>query len=250
MMHLSKRLKRVAEQITDARTVADIGCDHAFTSIYLVRTGRTKKAIAMDIGRQPLLRAKEHIQMYQMQDCIEVRRSDGAKGLKRGEADVILISGMGGNLICRILNESAEKMKDAEQLVLSPQSDIPRVRKQIHALGFCIQKEEMVLDQNKYYVILSAVPGEEAYEQPEEYKYGKCLIEGQDPVFYEYLKKQYSQMDRVIASMEKSRLSEKSREHLEKQKKEQKQMIQILERYGDIYGEESESNSRKRSKGV
>mgnify|MGYP002870079011 CR=1 FL=1 len=227
-MHLSKRLRRVAENVTKVGTAADIGCDHAFTAIYLVQSGRAERAIAMDVGKEPLCRAKEHILQYQLEEKIDIRLSDGVKALKEGEAEAIVISGLGGQLMCRILEEGLGVVRSAKELILSPQSDIFPVRKKLHALGFCIVHEEMVFDRGKYYVILRAVPGVEKYEYPEEYIFGKCLIEKRDAVFYEYLKKQSRQLEAVIENMEKSSLSEDGKEQLEEQKERQSQMIQVL----------------------
>ena len=95
-MQLSKRLETVAGMVQSGGVVADVGCDHGFTSIFLVKKDLAKKAVAMDINPGPIERAREHIAQYEMEDRIETRLSDGLDGLTAGEADTILISGMGG----------------------------------------------------------------------------------------------------------------------------------------------------------
>ena len=96
MIKLSKRLQTVAHQVKCGGVAADIGCDHGFTSIYLIEQGLAKHVIAMDINEGPLERAKEHIREYGMEADIETRLSDGTAKLAPGEADTLLISGMGG----------------------------------------------------------------------------------------------------------------------------------------------------------
>ena len=91
-----ERLKCIASNVKSGGIVADIGCDHAFTSIYLVEEKLARGAIAIDINKEPLKRAWQHIQESGMEEYISVRLSNGARGLKKGEADTILISGMGG----------------------------------------------------------------------------------------------------------------------------------------------------------
>ena len=232
-MHLSKRLRRVAANVWGAETAADVGCDHGFTSICLVLEDRADRVIAMDIGKEPVRRAAEHVKQYGLEEKIEVRQSDGLKGLGMEEADALVISGMGGRLICRILHESEEKVKKMKQIILSPQSDFYLVRKCIHEFGFRIAQEEMVYDQKKYYVILRMVQGEEIYSSDEEYEYGRCLIEEKDPVFCDYIKDKYRKIQKVIETMEAGSLS--GRLSLQDRVKEKAVLGQILERLDEVF---------------
>ena len=232
-MKLSKRLRTVAEQVSDSEVAADVGCDHGFTSIYLVRTGRAKRVIAMDIGKEPLLRAKEHILQYGMEDKIEIRQSDGLEQLKKGEADTLVISGLGGQLMCRILKEGKEKLPEMRELVLSPQSDIRLVRELLHELGFCITREHMVLDAGKYYVIINAAKGVEKYSTEAEYIYGRDLIRRKEPVFFEYLQKEYRKVTEIIGRLKETKLSEEGSLLFMELLKKQEQICQLLHKMGE-----------------
>lgn len=231
-MHLSRRLRRLAGSVLSNGVVADIGCDHAFTSIYLVQQGLARSVIAMDIGEGPLSRAKEHIAQYHMQDKISVRLSDGAKELSPGEADTILISGMGGALICRILGESREVVRTVQEMVLSPQSEIHLVRRCIHEAGFMIASEEMVEEQGKYYVLIRAVPGQEKYTKETDYIYGKKLIEEKDKVFADFLQKEKCRVERVLAHMSEKELSASGERKREGLKQERVQILQVMSQIG------------------
>ena len=208
---LSKRLETVASCVGLCSTVADVGCDHGFTSIYLIENNMAKCGIAMDINKGPLERAKDHVREYNMENDIELRLSDGAKELVPGEADTLLISGMGGMLITKILNDSKEVVDDVKELVLSPQSDISLVRKCIHELGFSIDNEEMLTDQGKYYIVIRAVKGKECYNAEEDYIYGKKLLEKKDMIFYQYLLKEKERVNKVLNKLANMTLSDKAR---------------------------------------
>ena len=88
---------------TKGSRLADIGTDHGYIPIALVQEGRIPSALAMDVGKGPLSRAREHIHSQGLDTYIETRLSDGLTELHEGEADTVLIAGMGGMLMKRIL---------------------------------------------------------------------------------------------------------------------------------------------------
>ena len=104
-MELSKRLKAVAELVTPGMRLADVGTDHGYIPIYLTEAGVIPSAIAMDINKGPLERAKEHIREHGLEGKIQTRLSDGLKNLQMNEADCMIAAGMGGGLVIRILSE-------------------------------------------------------------------------------------------------------------------------------------------------
>ena len=104
-MQLSKRLSAVAEFVTPGGCLVDVGTDHGYVPIALLEQKKISSAIAMDVNRGPLERAREHIAQYNMGDYIETRLSDGLHALQAGEGDSLLIAGMGGGLTVRILSE-------------------------------------------------------------------------------------------------------------------------------------------------
>ena len=104
-MKLSKRLETVASFVPKGSNIADIGTDHGYVPIYLVREGQAEHAVAMDVRKGPLERARAHVAEAGLGSRIDVRLSDGLAGLKPGEADCVVIAGMGGELIIHILEE-------------------------------------------------------------------------------------------------------------------------------------------------
>ncbi len=147
---LSGRLARLAD-LSGGYALADIGTDHAYLPIYLVMTGKIQRAFAMDIGEGPLARARENVRAYGLGDYITLRRSDGLAALQEGEAGTIVIAGMGGDLTLKILREGERVASSAKELILQPQSNIHKVREYIYRKGYAIDREELVLEDGKFY---------------------------------------------------------------------------------------------------
>jgi tRNA (adenine22-N1)-methyltransferase len=199
-MQLSKRLKAVADSVTKGNRVADVGCDHAYISIYLTEQNIAPYVIAMDVNNGPLERAKENIINNKLSDKIDTRLSDGLQKISPEEADTILIAGMGGALVVRILTEGFSVVQNIKELVLQPQSEIFLVRHFLHDSGFAIIKEQMLIDDGKFYVIIKAIltKKKEIYDKELFYQYGKLLLEEKDPIAFEFLNRELRIKKQVI----------------------------------------------------
>lgn len=162
--NLSKRMAAVARLVPCGVSACDIGCDHGFVAIYLVREHICPRVIAMDINQGPLSRAKEHIESAGLSSYIETRLSDGMEKLNIGEADCIIAAGMGGRLTVKILNDFPEKRKSLRYLVLQPQSELAFVRRYLRSEGLVIRKEDMVLEDGKFYPMMLVEVGKPGKE--------------------------------------------------------------------------------------
>ena len=110
-MELTERLLAAASFVRDGAYFIDVGTDHAYLPIYLAEKGRISSATASDINEGPCESARAHIAENGFSDMIEVRRANGLAGHSaRGKTDIV-IAGMGGALICEIL-EKADFIKD------------------------------------------------------------------------------------------------------------------------------------------
>ncbi len=203
-MELSHRLSVIAEAVSPGNRVADIGTDHGYVPIYLVKKGICPSAIAADINQGPIDRARVNIEREHLSDRIVTRLSDGLSSLEPEECDTVVIAGMGGELICRILTEGSRFLKAGCELVLSPQSELFKVRHMLHKNNYRIAAEHFLKEDGKYYTVMRCVPGEESYETETEYEYGKLLIEEKNPTFLEYLEKQLIKTDHILQKMSAS----------------------------------------------
>lgn len=210
---LSPRMQQVADYVVRCGTVADVGCDHGYISIYLLQNGIAEHVIAMDLRNGPLSRAEVNRNNAGLQTRMECRLSDGLDKLSPNEADAVVIAGMGGPLMIDILERGRKNESLCNQLVLQPQSDIPSVRRYLHSIGYRICREAFLIDEGKYYTVIHAEASDilnakkaadERYEKTlaqdgaklyseVEYIYGKYLLESGNPVLKQYLEEERKQ---------------------------------------------------------
>lgn len=153
-MILSKRLESIAKLIDNCGSIADIGTDHGYIPVYAVDKQICKTAIASDINRGPVEKAKQNIKSYNLQDKIECRLGGGLSVLKPYEVDGAVIAGMGGNLIKDILEEGLDVFKTLKFVILQPVQNPEILREYIYNKGYRIIDEELCYEDGKYYEII------------------------------------------------------------------------------------------------
>lgn len=168
--------------------VADIGTDHGYLPIWLLKTGKIPRAVAADINEGPLQAARANGARYGVGEELRFLLSDGLQGLRAGDADDIVIAGMGGQLILRMVAETPWLRSSEKQLVLQPMSNVPQLRTGLWELGFSIQEEHACLDSGKVYSAFSARFTGENGEMPSLYPYMGKLVPG-EPGVREYAAK-------------------------------------------------------------
>lgn len=159
--NLSKRLLKVASLVEPAAFLADIGCDHGFLAISLVKSGKVKKAFCSDINEGPLKRASEHIKEFVLEDKISTCLSDGLLAIKDKYDDYpfdsAVICGMGGLMGVKIIHEADEFFRRMDVFYIQLQSDIELVRIYLKKSGYKILFEDMVLEDGKYYTVMKVI---------------------------------------------------------------------------------------------
>jgi len=222
MMKLSNRLEMVVSMVASARAAADIGTDHGHVPIELVRRGIVDRAYAMDVRKGPLSKAQENVAAAGLKDKIETRLSDGLQKLNAGEADSVIIAGMGGELVIHILEDGRHMWDTVDQWILSPHSELHKVREWLHVNGFPIVKEDMVFEEGKFYTImdvrkagtLSKVEAGSSVSE-KDFRYSRYLRECKNPVFLDYLKDEEEKLLSLKANLEKqAENSERAKESL------------------------------------
>ena len=219
-MELSKRLQAVADLVTEGASVADIGTDHGYIPIYLMKNKIAKKVIALDINRGPLERARMHIIGHGLKENIETRLSDGLEKVLPKEVDTMIAAGMCGGLVIKILTEGKEVVDTLETLILQPQSEIGKVRCFLNEHGLRIVEEDMVEEDGKFYPMMKVIHGEKENYTICEYTYGKRLLEGRHPVLKKYLDREMTIKESVFSQLFKHQNSTSAAERMEELKKE------------------------------
>lgn len=200
-LKISPRLLAVAQLVNEGSIVADIGTDHGYLPIYLIKSGISPRVIAMDVKKGPLNKAKENVENYGVGDRITLRISDGLDKLEES-CDTVTICGMGGRLMARILSDGYDKLKNISQIILSPQSEVPQFRQFLRKNGLVAVKERMILDDGKYYFIMDCkLGGDNAVADKLTMdtfdRFGKCLLTGKDKVLQQFLLKEQKKLQGV-----------------------------------------------------
>jgi len=190
----------------DCGVLADVGCDHAGLGIGLLLDGAASRLIASDLREGPLRRAKENITLAGCDDKAQTRISDGLAAFTPGEADTIVIAGMGGVLMTGILKKGIEVARSARQLILSPHSHADTVREWLTDCGFDIIDEDICMDGAKTYVVIKAVytPGKElAALTSAAALFGPVLMQKKPPLLREYAQSMLLKAQRRLAQINK-----------------------------------------------
>lgn len=216
MIKLSKRMTAVARLVSEGSRLCDVGTDHAYVPIYLVQSGTIDHAIAMDIGKGPLQRAREHIREWGLEDSIETRLSDGLKELAPNEADSVVIAGMGGELMIRILTAGEDICRSTGELILQPQSDIRKVRRYIREVGYMLVDEDMVYEDGKFYPMMKVMPAMDnsAWKSLDQDTlnisdiYGPLLIKHGNLVLRKFLIGEHRKLNKILEQLHRQEESE------------------------------------------
>lgn len=153
---LGPRLAACAALVRPGRSLVDVGTDHAYLPIWLLKTGKIPRATACDINAGPLEAARRHARLYQAEEGLRLVRGDGLRELGPEDGEDIVAAGMGGELILRIVCETPWLRNREKRLVLQPMSAAVVLRQGLWEQGFQVLEERAVEDGGKVYSAFSA----------------------------------------------------------------------------------------------
>ncbi len=201
---ISKRLLCCAELVPPCGTAADVGTDHGYLAIHLLRTGKCDRAIAADLREKPLESAKRNAALFGTADRMRFIQSDGLREIERGCFEVLVLAGMGGDLITRILEEASWLEDGDYTLILQPQSAANELRRWLGERAWSIEREVLVRDSGFLYSVMQVRPGQGRALTPGEQYVSPALRREGDPLYCDYLARMRRALELTVRGIAKS----------------------------------------------
>ena len=209
-MQLDARLRAVANFVGEGKRAADIGTDHAYLAIALMRERKAVRVIASDKNEGPYEAAKRTVHEAGLGQDISVRIGDGLAPLQPGEVDTVCMAGMGGVLMCEILSAGTEVLGTVESMVLQPMNGAAELRRWLYEHQWYIADEALALADGRIYEILSARRGKRKMPEPLLLEIGPVLWEKKPELLRHHIERLLFQERSVAAGMEKSQRAKRS----------------------------------------
>jgi tRNA (adenine22-N1)-methyltransferase len=207
-MRIGPRLKKIAAFVPPGAKIADIGTDHAYLPLWLLENGAVDFAVATDIAAGPCRAAAAAALASGAAGRIKIRQGGGLSPLRAGEADTIVIAGMGGATIAEILAGGPEILREANALVLQPMNGGRALRQWLCANGWPPAAEELAQEGRKVYEIIFAKKNPAAGQTPcgpFQLEAGPLLLKARHPLLERHVGNIAARYARVCRGMEKGR---------------------------------------------
>lgn len=232
VFELDARLRLCASMVRGGKKLADIGTDHAYLPIWLVRQGIVPSAVAADVNPGPLGKAALNVRRYHVENEVSVRLSDGLDAVSPQEADDIVLAGMGGELIARLIAGTPWLESGEKRLILQPMTSAKELRLFLADAGYSVVREEAVLSGRHVYAAMLAVYGPKQTEPGELYPYIGILT-GETGAGRAYLQKQASALQKRAQGLRAEGKEEDARE-----------LFRLADRIGGLIRENTEGRSQ------
>ena len=203
---ISKRLLACAVRVPVGARVADIGTDHGYLAIELLKSGRAVFAHASDLREQPLQKAVENARKFGVAEKMRFSQADGLEAIDPDAVDTIICAGMGGDLIARILEGAPWTKNPKYNLILQPQSSGNDLRRQLAQMGFGIEGETLVEDGAFLYQVICARYGIPMELTPGQEYISPVLLASGDPLLLPYFERILQSLETAVAGISKAAL--------------------------------------------
>lgn len=198
---MSNRLELIASFVEDGIGVADVGTDHGYLPVMLVKRGYKGNIIATDINEGPLQKAKQSLAEADCEDAVELVLCDGLDGCKPDSVDTIIVAGMGGDTITGILDRAEWCARVDMKLILQPVTKPEILRYWLVNNDFVIKNEAQVEENSTIYQIICAVPGRDCRYMDSELFIGRYELIKNSPYFDELLLKHIKRFSSAVEGL-------------------------------------------------
>ncbi|MBO5452623.1 MAG: SAM-dependent methyltransferase [Clostridia bacterium] len=199
-MKLTPRLKAIADAVC-YRTVSDVGTDHGKIPVYLALNNKADKVIASDINKGPVGACQKNVNYYKAGNIVECRLGSGLSVLNIGEAESIIIAGMGGELISNILNAHKNIAYSAKEIILQPMNGIDKLRKYLYENSFLITDEILVREDRRIYTIIKVCKGEMILGDETDLEISPILEKKGGELFESFVLKMQDKTSKILKGM-------------------------------------------------
>jgi tRNA (adenine22-N1)-methyltransferase len=181
---LSMRLERVAAHVPAGARLADIGSDHGYLPVALMRRGLIASGVAGEVASTPFHAAARTVRENDLQRHISVRLADGLAAIESDDAiTAITICGMGGETIRDILDSGKARLSGKERLILQPNGGEQPLRLWLMENGYRILSEELLRENRFHYEIIVAERAEPVTYSARELYFGPLQMQTRSPEF-------------------------------------------------------------------
>lgn len=221
-MKLTPRLQMVAAQVPPGSVVADIGTDHGYIAVYLMVNRISRRVIATDANAGPLESARQTVALFNLKHRVSLRRGDGLTVLSQADGvDVVIVAGMGGELITRILDDGLHRLPAVKRLVLQPMNESGRVRRWLAVNRWGLATEELVQENDVIYEVVVAEPESSHTANLNSadnlLDVGPLLVARRHPLLAELLNQRIAALDQAVEGAANARSARGKQRHLELQ---------------------------------
>ncbi|MEA4965656.1 MAG: class I SAM-dependent methyltransferase [Oscillospiraceae bacterium] len=194
---ISKRLLACAACVCPGARVADVGTDHGYLGVFLLRQGIASSVTASDLREKPLRTARENAARFGVEARMRLICCDGLSAIDPASVDTVVCAGMGADCICEILRMAPWLRDSTYRLILQPQSSGQDLRRWLTESGFSILQETLAEDGGFLYTVLEARYGGAQRLTPGQQFLTPQLLNSRSPLLSRY-------RARLVASMEKT----------------------------------------------
>ncbi|MCF5706371.1 tRNA (adenine-N(1))-methyltransferase [Pseudomonas syringae] len=203
---LSMRLERVAAHVPADARLADIGSDHGYLPVALMRRGLIAAAVAGEVAVTPFYAAQRVVRENDFEQRIAVRLANGLAAIEPGDSiTAISLCGMGGETIRDILQAGKARLSGTERLIMQPNGGEQPLRLWLMENGYRIVREDVLRENRFDYEILVAEPTGPVTYTAEQLYFGPLQLQARTPAFLAKWQRLLHQRQKTLISFAKAK---------------------------------------------